>query len=182
MRYILVMSLLLLAITFITGQNMKWNANRDLKWEDFQGSVDASSKYHAQTQSGVNYSYRWQASRHNTTFTFEVFAYCDKTMSWVKQAKKTNALLAHEQLHFDISELYARKLKETITNTSFTKSYESQIKTLFDENQKARERMQEAYDRETDHMKDREEQRKWQKYIVEEIIKLEQYAGLIVVK
>ena len=181
MRYTLVMTLLLLTTTFVEGQNIKWDANRNLKWNDFQGPVDVRSKYHAQTQSGVNYSYRWQSSRHNTTFTFEVFAYCDKTMSWVKQAKETNALLAHEQLHFDISELHARILKEAITNTSFTKSYESQIKALFDENKKARERMQEAYDRETDHMNDREQQKKWNKYVAEEILRLQQYADLEVV-
>ncbi|RLD22719.1 MAG: DUF922 domain-containing protein [Bacteroidetes bacterium] len=159
------------------GQNIKWNADSPLVWEDFQGPVDASSRFHAQTQSGVKYSFRWQSSYSKTTYTFEVFSYCDKSLSWVKSSKATDKLLAHEQLHFDISELHARKLKQTIAMTTFTKRYDSEIKNLFKENQRERELMQEQYDRETEHMKNRDNQLKWQQYVAEELNRLEKYTG-----
>lgn len=181
MHYTLVLLLVLLTSTTTIGQSIKWNADRNLVWEDFQGTADASSRFHAQTQSGVKYSYRWQSSYSKTTYTFEVFSYCDKSVSWVKRGKSTDELLAHEQLHFDISELHARKLKQAITNATFTKRYDSEIKTLFKENQKAREIMQEEYDDETEHMKNRQKQLKWQRHVAEELKKLEEYAGSEVV-
>ncbi len=176
MHYILLLFLVFTTSTMTVGQNIKWSADRNLVWADFQGPVDASSIFHAQTQSGVKYSYRWQSSYSKTTYTFEVFSYYDKSLSWVKRSKSTDALLAHEQLHFDISELHARKLKQTITKFKFTKRYDSEIIKLFKENQKAREFMQEEYDRETEHMKNREKQLKWQKYIADELDRLAEFA------
>ena len=175
MHYTIVLSLVLLTSTVTVGQNIKWTADRNLAWDDFQGTADASSKYHAQTQSGVKYSYRWQSSYSKAIYTFEVFSYYDKSLSWVKRGKLTPELLAHEQLHFDISELHARKLKQSVTKATFTKRYKSEINKLFKENQTARETMQERYDRETEHMKNYKIQLEWQKYVDEELKRLEIY-------
>jgi len=181
MHYTFTLILLLLTSVISIGQNIKWAADRDLTWEDFQGGADVSSKFHAQTQSGVKYSYRWQSSNKNTTYTFEVFSYCDKSLSWVKRGKETNALLAHEQLHFDISELHARKLKQSIASSTFSKSHNAEIKNLFKANQRAREAMQEQYDSETNHMKNQEEQIRWQQLVASELERLQEFEGTEVV-
>lgn len=66
-----------------------------------------------------------------------VHAYFLPKESWVLSEKMTEALLAHEQLHFDIAELFARKMKMTFAE------YELPVKTFIDK--KADQRMEKAY-------------------------------------
>lgn len=177
MRSTFVIVLLFVAHSAMHGQNIEWSPDRKLTWNDFQATADQTSHFHAKTQSGVKYSYRRQSSPGQTKYTFEVFSYCDKSLSWVKRNRATPELLMHEQLHFDISELHARKFKQAIKEANFSTLYDTEISALFKENQGAREAMQEKYDRETQHMQNREEQSKWQQFIVHELQNLEKYAG-----
>ena len=178
MRYIAVFIIILMSSSISTAQSISWDSDRKLEWKDFQGPVDPSSRFHALTQSGVKYSYRWQSSGHRTSYTFEVTAYYDKSISWLKPGKATSALLAHEQLHFDISELYARILKKTFANATFTRRHESEIKQLFAANQIAREEMQVQYDNDTNHMSNTEQQLKWERYIANALEEITSYSAL----
>ncbi len=181
MHFTVIFILALLTPTLTVGQNIIWDPDRKLNWEDFQGMADTSSKFDALTQSGVQYSYRWQSSNHKITYTFEVNAYYDKSKSWVKNSKATSTLLAHEQLHFDISELFARKLKQSMENTTFSVSHEAEIEKLVLASQSAREDMQLQYDTETEHMANAEQQLKWERFIANELEALKKYANVEVV-
>lgn len=173
--------ILILACLFsgsaVFSQNIDWDKGEKLTWSDFTGESNTSSKYHASTQSGVQYGSSWSGSSNELTLNFTVFAYFDKTRSWVKPWKGTERLLEHEQLHFDISELHARKLKQALSTYAFTKRHEKEVKALFTENTEARNAMQAKYDLETDHMVNREAQARWEKYIAEELDKLAEFAA-----
>ena len=55
-----------------------------------------------------------------------------KPASWVKPDKLQDGLLAHEQLHFDICELYARRMRDRFTQSSpGLLTYDSVLKTIF---------------------------------------------------
>lgn len=86
-------------------------------------------------------------------------------------------MLAHEQKHFDIVELYARKLRKQIKETKFT-SYEDlkeKVETLYDANDKAMDKYQDLYDEETDGSMNGDKQREWQAKIMKEIKALDAY-------
>ena len=89
-------------------QILEWNEFYHLQWEDFQGRPTAESIGDAGTvvQTKAN-PYLVKKRVH-----YNVYAYFDRSRSWVRD--KSKELLAHEQLHFDIAELYARKIRKLI--------------------------------------------------------------------
>ena len=85
-----------------------WAAGRPLTVADFQGRPAATEAHAALTSARLDAS---GACRDNV-FVADVRAVFDPNTSWVRDPGTiTVALLRHEQLHFDIAELYARRLR-----------------------------------------------------------------------
>ena len=82
-----------------------------LQWEDFQDTPDAANPFHANTSSGLSYSWSLKTSIKGSELNYQVESFFNPDLSWVKPGKESLHLLAHEQLHFDITELHARKLR-----------------------------------------------------------------------
>jgi hypothetical protein len=165
-----------LCVLHASAQDIQWDKHEGLTWSDFTGEPNTASQYHASTQSGVQYASSWSGDGKEITLTFTVFAYFDPDRSWVKPWKGTDRLLEHEQLHFDISELHARKLKRTLSTYPFSKRHEKELKALFEENTAQRNTMQAKYDLETDHMVNRDAQARWEEFIQEELDRLRDFA------
>src|SRR5699024_5538989 len=55
---------------------------------------------------------QWKKSKVNNTPSILIIGYMIPSESWVKENKKSDYLLKHEQLYFDICELYARKIRK----------------------------------------------------------------------
>ena len=103
-----------------------------------------------------------QGSMH---FTFATASYMDKSKSWVREGKQTPALLSHEQLHFDISEFFARKLLQALNNYSYTSDYKSEIDQVHQQMADARKAMEEKYDAQTNHSLNKIKQAEWELYV-----------------
>jgi len=88
-----------------------------------------------------------------------------QSRSWIRPSKKTDALLRHEQLHFNISELFMRKVLKELSNTRFSVNFEKEIKSIVQKEKREREAMQSLYDNETQHSHNSIQQRKWEEYI-----------------
>jgi hypothetical protein len=93
---------------------IQWSTSYKLKWEDFQGKSDSSSKYGAISRPGIKY----HLSANADSFNVKVLCFFIKSKSWSKY-KNSYPLLMHEQLHFDIAELFARKLRKTYAAYKF---------------------------------------------------------------
>ena len=101
-------------IQTITAQDyIPWSKNRKLEWKDFQGQptedlfAAALTSYKIEiipsnviVDEGNNF-------KNFTKLTVEANFY--KNHSWA--VEKNDYLLQHEQLHFDIAELFARKMR-----------------------------------------------------------------------
>src|SRR5690348_5350311 len=83
-----------------------WNEYRPLTWEDFQGkrSEDAAG------DAGTVVQIKAKPYMVKDQVKYDVAAVFVKNKSW--SDAQTKELLAHEQLHFDIAELYARKIRK----------------------------------------------------------------------
>ena len=92
---------------------IEWGADRKLKWEDFKGTPDPSSPKDA--VSAVFVTHTWNCDYYGN-FTFTVTAIFEPDNSWVKPSAKSDALLGHEQGHFDLAEVYARKLRKALAD------------------------------------------------------------------
>ncbi|GAB3926611.1 DUF922 domain-containing protein [Mucilaginibacter myungsuensis] len=117
----------------VKAQVIEWQENRPLVWKDFAGKPDLRSGYSAATSSAITYSYeRKTTDSVNYYFSFKVRCTFDTQVSFVRSKEHhLPDLLAHEQLHFDISELYARKLADAFRAAVFTDNYEKEMDDLY---------------------------------------------------
>ena len=153
-------------------QKIPWQENRPLVWEDFKAPVNQGSPYKALTNSGITYGFDYE----NNELKYTVNCFYDPFSSWVKEDGKTDDLLVHEQGHFNITELYARKIRKKFSETKFTSDNVVNLsESIFKDLMKASIIMQRLYDTETDHNKNVSEQQKWNKKISAELEKLAAY-------
>lgn len=156
--------------TVIYGQPrfIKWQENQQLQWEDFAGPVVDTSKYDAECFAEIRYHYKFYSP---SDFRFDVYAHFDKNNSWRRKEMESEALLRHEQLHFNIAKLFVEKLKDEFNNFRYSWNYENEILQLFNGKKKEYHLMQLQYDEETDHSLHREKQKEWEDFIEEELRK-----------
>lgn len=157
----------------LTGREIKWKSNQRLSWDDFKGKPDRFTYMDAVTESGIvfNWSCDWSG------FHTEVFAMFDPGKSWVKRSSASAYLLEHEQAHFDITEIHARKLRKRLSELSNPCRMGSRgIQSIADKVYKESAAMQNLYDEETYHSKNRKKQAEWLKKISSELKRLERWA------
>lgn len=128
------------------SDTLHWSKDRKLTWDDFQGeqgdSINAAITVAAFT---TNSKYLT-----DSTISVVVNAVFYKSESWVNKKHQTFYNLNHEQRHFDIAEVYARKANEKLKKYKFNRSTViSDIQKIFYYYSKERDKMQELYDKET---------------------------------
>ena len=79
-------------------------------------------------------------------------------------------------MHFDISELHARKLREALADYEIGRNIRQDLKRIYNKIESERVSMQNKFDRETSHSENRSEEMKWRKFVAEELKKLEEYS------
>src|SRR5690242_9054287 len=86
-----------------------WRPTYQLKWNDFKAAPDKSAPFAAQTDCSISYAYTFQ----NNVFSVSVISYFNRNRSWAKnKTTSDSSLLKHEQGHFNINELFARKMRQ----------------------------------------------------------------------
>ncbi|PCJ65007.1 MAG: DUF922 domain-containing protein [Bacteroidetes bacterium] len=145
-----------------------WNQNISLDWNDFSHKPQ-NDYYAALTASGISYSYTIK----ETSCDIEIFAVFDRDESWVNYEKATEMLLEHEQLHFDITEVWARKLRKSVLEATYIDN--QVLDELYEEHLMGLIIMQAFYDEESHHSLHRNEQIVWEKRIQIELEKLKEY-------
>ena len=150
-----------------------WGENGNLSWEDFSGNprFDLNEIY-ALTSSGIMDSKGCEDGK----IIFSIKAYFEKKESWVKSEARTDHILAHEQLHFDITELYARKLRKLLSEMEFQCGEEDRFEKFVSATLENWYNEQKNYDIITRHSMDRSKQNEWQYRIKMELSLLEEYA------
>lgn len=165
-RILLIITFVLVSFISIPAQtvNGKEIRNRDVVWSDFTGEVDPKSQWDAWTYWVTTYSYSRPVFEGNTvrvTLTVRLFLRAD---SWVKEGKKNPRLLKHEQGHYKIGRICANEIEETINSMTFDRNnYQKQIDTAYWEIIERYKALNKQYDVETNHHKNEEQQKIWDK-------------------
>ncbi len=168
----------LLVITFIqpSEDSILWSENERLNWSDFKGKPPSNINAAALTASGLTFDFSAKTTQTKLIeFKAIVEARFYPAQSWYRKEYINPVVLAHEQLHFDITELHARKLRKQITEANFTINIKREISKLHRTINKLLEEMQNKYDRESDYSRSIETQRKWQTFVKSELDKLSKY-------
>jgi len=139
-----------------------WKSDRKLTWKDFQASPVSNTDNAALTSSNINFQFGYGSSG----FRYSITCRFDKSRSWVRI--KNDHILSHEQGHFDIAEIHARKLKKALSEYKYNESTVSaDINKIYQELMKQHHEMQILYDQQTDHSRNYPKQAEWAKKIEE---------------
>ncbi len=145
---------------------------RDIIWSDFQGKPKIYSKHAAEIAYAIKLN-SVQISRDSLGVKIVAVFLCND--AWTKTASDT--ALDHERRHFDIVEIYCRKMrKKLIENLSInTTKLNKEVATIFDSYKKECEKVQLQYDEETNHSLNYINQIKWNSKIEKELLNLEAF-------
>ncbi|HXB11149.1 MAG TPA: DUF922 domain-containing protein, partial [Bacteroidia bacterium] len=93
--------------------------------------------------------------------------------------KTSDYILKHEQLHFDICELFARKLRKMMEETDFTKvkNIIPQIQSMYNKVNGEFVRYEEKYDNETNHGENPAKQKLWSDDVANQLKDLDKYSA-----
>ena len=139
-----------------TDKIIPWKFRRTLVWDDFRCDPKKEGDAVASTSTSLGLSYQVRDGK----LTYHITCDFSKEKSW--GSLKTDYILAHEQAHFDITELHARRLYEALSNYTFNPaSFKADIGLIYNRIVKDKEDMQEMYDRQTDHSRKRSRQAEW---------------------
>lgn len=138
-----------------------WTPARKLSWSDFKGRPSTNSSAAAITASGITYSFSAQGTHDKMELDFKVDAHFYPEKSWYKPKLANPTILEHEQLHFDITEVFARKLRRILAETPFTGNAKSEVKEIYRNILRELNHYQNQYDSETNFSRDTVQQRLW---------------------
>lgn len=173
-RYLYTLLTVLLSTWGALGQPIAW-ADGPLKWSDFKAEPNRTG-HKAETHTELTASY----TADQDSLYFEVRCVFHPDRSWTKETNN-DYLLNHEQRHFDLTEVYTRKLRKELTESNVTvRNYKRIFSDTFREVNRELYHMQQEYDKETRHSLFEDAQAKWDKLIDEALIEYADYTHPII--
>lgn len=156
-----------------TASYISWAETRPLSWKDYTYKHVKKEGFSGLAMTTVLHSVR--GGMIDKKPYFEVNVLFVKEDSWTSDTTSI-ALFSHEKLHFDIAELYARKIRKKIAEISAAGEMEiSKYQKWVKEYLKEFKRFAKRYDEETDNGMMEKEQGKWEILIAVELDRLKAY-------
>jgi hypothetical protein len=172
----------LFVITFLFSFSTKqededvisWNEKRPLTWDDFKGAPEerfavASTSYEILRSVA-------KTSSSSASVKIQAIFFCKS--SWKKGKWISEEVLMHEQKHFDIVEIYARKFRRLVQSKKYTSGRELRrdIDSLYTVIDKELDVYQDRYDDETESSMNGKKQREWDSKVQKELKSLNDYS------
>jgi len=166
-QIILSLILIVLCNSCASIHNMdKVIVDRRLLWSDFNGKVPEKSEWDSECWFDVKLEYsNIRIENGKTVFDFTDWPYLNGK-SWVRPsavvASTSEELLTHEIGHYNIAKVWARELRMTLKNTTFIYRYcEQRILKIDEDLRKKYLAMEDQYDNETNHSRNKTQQVFW---------------------
>jgi len=155
---------LILSIGSLEAQSIYWKEDRKLTWEDYKGDPPLT-RTAARTYVGFSFNVISLDPITNIGI-YQVKSFFVSDSSWVQPGlwHRTD-LLEHEQLHFDLAELYATQIRNLIVGKT-----PSEAKSIYKVMLPQYRQRQRDYDFETRHGIKEIEQKHWNQMISEELL------------
>jgi hypothetical protein len=171
-------SAFLLLSLVITGKDsdiVVWSKDYKLKWSEYKAEPFIHESDAAISAIGLMWKPVSQDYDHGL---FNVYAYFDKKESCIYPEKVNEIILNHEQRHFDIGEICARKLRcecLRLTNKITIEDCSQNLEKLRFAFLDSMDVINEKYDRETHNSRNLQKQNEWDKIIADELKGLDKY-------
>ena len=166
-----------MAFTYIQPQErdvISWTSARKLQWSDFKAPPPPNAPNAALTSSGILMKFATNSS----SLIFEITCSFDRNSSWGRV--KTPHILSHEQGHFDIAEIHARKLNKALSEYRFNApSVSKDVNAIYRDVMEELKQMQFEYDSQTDYSRNVPQQKVWLEKIDDYLKNLDKYADYV---
>jgi len=154
------------------AQSIPWDQHQSLTWNDFKARPRRNTgEPSAMTDTG----FRAQLECRADTLDIRVAAEFYPASSWIKPPRKSIELLHHEQGHFDLTELYARKMRKAIRDASLNCAAEAAGKKILAQLDREWERAEKQYDAATSDGTDAVNQKDASEKIAQQLAELSRY-------
>lgn len=151
------------------NEHLAWSSTRKLNWEDFRATPESGNPHHALTAANLAVDARCKDNK----FYYEVKCVFLPGESWSKN-KQSEKLLAHEQLHFDLTEVHARLLRKQLnTLGNSCSNLKANLNTTVGDAFKNWKAEQDQFDKLSRHGLDAETQLAWATNIEKRLKELE---------
>ncbi len=146
-----------------------YHPDRPLQYSDFKAEPK-TGRYAAMVFTSISYEGNSRVENNLLEVNLKLKVYVVKSMSWILPESKNPQVLKHEQTHFDIAKISAERFKNKLGKLELTVGdHDSQIQYQFLESYREMNHLQKAYDRETRHGLNPQEQRKWEEMVKDEL-------------
>lgn len=155
-------------------KSIDWSPDVRLKWSDFKAASKPTRGF-AVAASTCGFGYDGLIS--DDKILINVYVRFYKKESWHDQRYNLPDVLEHEQLHFDICELFGRLLYREVVNLRRKGELtERNLEITYDQLIGQYDKFQDRYDEETDHSTVASKQREWNTKIRVELNRLANYS------
>ncbi len=192
MRPIATLFLLILALAAPSAgaaETLPWRADRPLTWSDFRGEVPQGAAPHraAMTTTSLGWRFAYQLEWSRGTCRYRITEISASAVfhpdeSWVRPEHRNDAILAHEQGHFDITQIHRLMLEHALApyvgttgacegrdeeriSADVQRRLADTLGEVYQRIARNHDRVQADYDRETQHSIDAASQARWQQII-----------------
>ncbi|NMR32775.1 DUF922 domain-containing protein [Chryseobacterium aquaticum] len=178
MKYVFL--ILFLTSGQLWSQRIEWKEDRKLVWSNFKSNKNNQhgKDIVAYTHCGWVYSVV-KSSNPKGGAKVNIETIFNEDKSWKDDTRITDYVLNHEQKHFDIAEIYARKIrKEIISKIKTSGDYDRNFQTIYSRILKDYRNFQALYDGVTEHGMNKEKQSEYNAIISNELELLKDYKKL----
>nr|WP_314490493.1 DUF922 domain-containing protein [uncultured Chryseobacterium sp.] len=164
----------------VWSQRIEWKEDRKLIWNNFKSKINnqRGKDIVAYTHCGWVYSVV-KSSNPKGAAKVDIKTIFNEDQSWKDDKRINDYVLNHEQKHFDIAEIYARRIrKEIIEKIKTTGDYDRYFQTVYNRILKDYKNFQALYDGVTEHGMNKEKQAEYDALISEELEQLKNYRKL----
>ncbi len=153
---------------------LQWRPSRTLSWNDFKGRAEKFSEDDALTKSSIVVSFEFARPGH---INYEIRAVFHYYGSWAKDYAKTERLLLHEQTHFNITELFARKIRKELSETDYVPGkFKSTLDEIYSKYETEWKAYQRVYDKQTNQGVNTKAQKEWDNKVLDELLQYKDYS------
>ncbi|MCA0430381.1 MAG: hypothetical protein LCH32_07750 [Bacteroidetes bacterium] len=164
---------LFFGISSYSSQTIIWQENKPLKWSDFKGKPE--KRFAVASTSYVIDMVTFEITQNQFKVSTNAIFYCKD--SWKNNKWISDAILKHEQLHFDIAELFSRKMREKVTQI-VVKNYDDlkqQTDKIYYQLEKEMDVYQNLYDDETENSMNKLKQQEWESKVKNDLNNLSNF-------
>jgi hypothetical protein len=129
-----------------------------ISFDDFQAIPDEADTAAARISVTIELGY---VPDKQGQLKFQTRALMDRSQSWVKLQHRRNYVLLHEQGHFDLAHIIAKKFENDLKAKRYTKDQVPLVEKFYDQFLEMLNQLSLEYDIQTSGGANRDEQRKW---------------------